>query len=114
MFSDCEKRSPLELTQRYYKTIYKRLSLRLWRGDRVADCAALEMLCCGNATAGSNPALSAIRGLSTKALAFGSQEELGFVGETCFRDVKNDRSRHWLLLAGQVDVARYQNRRFAV
>ena len=30
------------------------------RGDRVADCAALEMPSCGNATAGSNPALSAI------------------------------------------------------
>ena len=31
------------------------------RGDRVADCAALEMLCGGNSTAGSNPALSAKR-----------------------------------------------------
>jgi hypothetical protein len=30
------------------------------RGDRVADCAALEMPSCGNATAGSNPALSAV------------------------------------------------------
>ena len=30
------------------------------RGDRVADCAALEMLCTGNGTEGSNPSLSAI------------------------------------------------------
>ena len=29
------------------------------RGDRVADCAALEMLCAGNRTGGSNPPLSA-------------------------------------------------------
>ena len=30
-----------------------------WRDDRVADCAALEMLCPGNRTGGSNPPLSA-------------------------------------------------------
>src|SRR5262245_58314455 len=29
------------------------------RGDRAADCAALEMLCGGNSTGGSNPPLSA-------------------------------------------------------
>jgi hypothetical protein len=28
------------------------------RGGRVADCAALEMLCPGNRTGGSNPPLS--------------------------------------------------------
>ena len=33
--------------------------LPIRRGDRVADCAALEMPSCGNATVGSNPALSA-------------------------------------------------------
>gem|GEM_PF-5974932 len=31
----------------------------LWRDGRVADCAALEMLCPGNRTGGSNPPLSA-------------------------------------------------------
>ncbi len=31
-----------------------------WRGDRVAYRATLEMLCCGNATVGSNPTFSAI------------------------------------------------------
>ena len=31
------------------------------RGDRVVDCAALEMLCAGNRTGGSNPPLSAER-----------------------------------------------------
>lgn len=30
------------------------------RGDREAYCATLEMLCCGNATVGSNPTFSAI------------------------------------------------------
>ena len=53
------KQNPLGLTRETTETIYKILSYRLRRGDRVADCAALEMLCCGNATAGSNPALSA-------------------------------------------------------
>ena len=33
--------------------------LPIRRGDRAADCAALEMPSCGNATVGSNPALSA-------------------------------------------------------
>ena len=30
------------------------------RGDRAADCAALEMLCPGNRTGGSNPPLSVL------------------------------------------------------
>lgn len=30
-----------------------------WRGDRVADCAALEMLCTRKGTEGSNPSFSA-------------------------------------------------------
>src|SRR5438132_6617862 len=32
-----------------------------WSGDRVVDCAALEMLCTGNRTEGSNPSRSAGR-----------------------------------------------------
>ncbi len=31
----------------------------LWRGARVVELAALEMLCTGNRTVGSNPTLSA-------------------------------------------------------
>jgi hypothetical protein len=31
-----------------------------WRGARVVELAALEMLCTGNRTVGSNPTLSAI------------------------------------------------------
>ena len=46
----------------------------LRRGDRVADCAALEMLCTGNSTAGSNPALSAIT-VYTGSSRFGGQSE---------------------------------------
>ena len=37
-------------------------SLRAWqtrRGDRVADCAGLEIQCGSNITVGSNPTLSA-------------------------------------------------------
>ena len=37
----------------------KPLKNRGRRGDRAADCAALEMLCPGNWTGGSNPPLSA-------------------------------------------------------
>ena len=33
----------------------------LWRGAGVAELAALEMLCTGNCTVGSNPTLSAIK-----------------------------------------------------
>jgi hypothetical protein len=33
--------------------------LSLWRGAGVAELAALEMLCTGNRTVGSNPTLSA-------------------------------------------------------
>lgn len=32
-----------------------------WRDDRAAYCAALEMLCTGNSTEGSNPSLSAMK-----------------------------------------------------
>ena len=35
-------------------------SPELRRGDRVDDCAALEMLCTRKGTQGSNPCLSAI------------------------------------------------------
>jgi hypothetical protein len=36
-------------------------SFLLWRGAGVAELAALEMLCTGNCTVGSNPTLSATR-----------------------------------------------------
>ena len=32
---------------------------KLWRGDRVADCARLESVCTSDGTGGSNPPLSA-------------------------------------------------------
>ena len=37
------------------------LILFLWRGARVVELAALEMLCTGNRTVGSNPTLSALK-----------------------------------------------------
>ncbi len=45
---------------------------KLWRGDRVADCASLESLCTRKGTAGSNPALSAYarRSSSLRSRAF--------------------------------------------
>ena len=38
----------------------------LWRGARVVELAALEMLCTGNRTVGSNPTLS-VRKIRMKA-----------------------------------------------
>ncbi len=46
--ADCKRPAPV-----YIMTLRR-------RGDRVADCAALEMLCTLTGTQGSNPCLSAI------------------------------------------------------
>ena len=60
------------------------------RGDRAADCAALEMLCLRNGTGGSNPPLSArskaheFQVLDSWAFAFlGVLSELLFCGSVC-------------------------------
>ena len=46
-----------------YSTQHPASAMRLgdgpWRGDRVADCAGLEIQCGSNITVGSNPTLSA-------------------------------------------------------
>jgi hypothetical protein len=52
--------SPLSSLTRHRKYSNSSPSIYYRRGDRVAECAALEMLCTGNGTEGSNPSLSAI------------------------------------------------------
>ena len=52
--------SPLSALTRHRKYSNSSPSIYYRRGDRVAECAALEMLCTGNGTEGSNPSLSAI------------------------------------------------------
>ena len=62
LYSCTRNRSDLPLSSltRHRKYSNSSPSIYYRRGDRVAECAALEMLCAGNGTEGSNPSLSAI------------------------------------------------------
>ena len=71
---------PSELVVCAPYSIFGRDNSAVRRGDRVAEGAALEMLCAGNCTAGSNPALSATasRRNSSCVFFYASGGEAGF------------------------------------